>query len=337
MRRLLRAMTQNWQLKLMACALAVLLWVVVSAEQVMSSWISIPLEVQETDPEYQLLRESVPDEVRVRFVGPGREFFDLAVRRPPLSLVVDEVGEADQVFDLEPSMIRLPNELDVSPQDVDPGRVRLRFRRMATRVLPVRVAVTGGPGPGFAVVDSLQVRPQQIRVSGPAERVGELQSVSTVPITIPPGDSLFSRVVAIDTVGLEGLERSAERVRVAAQVESVVERRLRDLRVSVGPGITIRPAQVGVRLRGPRSRVLSVEPQNIRVVMAIDSIPAQVPPGGAAVPLRLQGLPPGVQGTLEPRAVRLLSAVPLLLDTVPVGASRAPRQEGPPQDEPAGE
>lgn len=333
MRRLLGALTQNWQLKLMACALAVLLWVVVSAEQVMSSWIPVPLEVQATDPNFQLLRENLPDEVRVRFVGPGREFFDLAVRRPPLRLVVDQVREAEQMVDLDPSMVRLPNEMDVSAQAVDPGSLRLRFRRMATRTLPVRVTVASGPGQGFTVVDSLQARPQQVQVGGPAERVQELQSVSTVPISIPPGDSLFSRVVPVDTVGLEGLQWSARRVRVSGRVESVVERQLRELPVSVGPGVTIRPSQVGARLRGPRSRVLSVEPQNVRVVMAIDSIPAQVPPGGAVVPLRLEGLPPGVQGTLEPRAVRLLPAAPPQLDTVPVDEERVPRQNGPSDEE----
>lgn len=333
MRRLLRALTENWQLKLTAGALTVLLWVSVSAEQMMSSWIPVPLEVQERDPEYQLLRESVPSEVRIRFVGPGREFLDLAVRRPPLRLVVNEVDDSVQSFDLAPSMVRLPNELDVSAQDVDPGYVRLRFRRVATRTLPVRVAVASGPGQGFTVVDSLRVRPQQVQVSGPAERVQGLESVSTVPVTIPPGDSLFSRVVPIDTVGLEGLQWSTRRVRVAGQVESVVERRLRDVPVSVGPGVTIRPAEVGVRLRGARSRVLAVEPEEIRVVMAIDSIPERVPPGGTSVPLRLEGLPPGVQGTLEPRAVQLLPTPALRLDTVPVGPVRVPR----PDDLPEGE
>ena len=39
----------------------------VTSEQMTSSWISLPFEVQETDPGYQLVPASVPDEVRVRF------------------------------------------------------------------------------------------------------------------------------------------------------------------------------------------------------------------------------------------------------------------------------
>ena len=49
MRSPLRFLTDNWQLKLLALALAVLLWVVVSAEQVTSQWIPVPLRIVQSE------------------------------------------------------------------------------------------------------------------------------------------------------------------------------------------------------------------------------------------------------------------------------------------------
>ncbi|HEX6069011.1 MAG TPA: hypothetical protein VFZ18_04290, partial [Longimicrobiaceae bacterium] len=78
MRSPLRALTENWQLKLLALALAVLLWVVVSAEQVTSQWIPVPLQINETDPDFELVSTDIPTEVDVRFTGSGRDLVDVA-------------------------------------------------------------------------------------------------------------------------------------------------------------------------------------------------------------------------------------------------------------------
>lgn len=328
MGKLLRRLTENWKLKLLALALTVLLWVVVSAEQMTSSWIPVPLVVEVTDPNFQLISESVPREVEVRFLGPGREFLDLAVRRPPLVLTVSEIEDSQQLFQLDPRDVRLPNELEeVTATGVNPGFVRLRFRETATRVLPVRVDVASGPGSGWSLVDGLRVRPAQVQITGLTEQVADLDALSTVPISIPSGDSVFSRVVPIDTVGLSGARLSARQVRVSGRVERVVDRQMEGVPVSVGPGVRIQPTRVVLRLRGPRSAVEGVRTADLRVAMAIDSIPSRVPDEGTPVPLRVQGLPPGVTATVRPPNVQLLPAR-MILDTVPTRPAPQQEQDG---------
>ena len=317
MPQLLRALTGNWQLKLLAIALAVLLWVVISAEQVTSNWIPVPLIVRVTDESFQLAGD-VPREVQVRFTGPGREFFDLAVRRPPLVLTVSEVRDAEQIFDLNPSDVRLPNALDeVSATAVDPGFIRLRFRQTASRTLPVRVDVASGPGRGYTLVGPLRLRPAEVEATGPADQVRRLAAVATVPTTLPSGDSTFTKVVALDTVGLDGVRLSARVVRVSGRVERVVERELEDVAVSVGPGLRIEPARVTVRFRGARSAVEGLARDDFRVVLALDSIPTRVDPDGQPAPLRLEGVPAGLDASVTPAATRIFPAR-LRLDTVPV-------------------
>src|SRR5690606_9898184 len=122
--------------------------------------------------------------------------------------------------------------------------------------------------------------PDRIRISGLEQRLRAVDAIPTRPIALQPGDSVFSRVVELDTTGLAGIQLSATRVRISGHVDRVLDRTFPDYPVSVGPGVTISPAEVTVRVRGPQSRLLELGAEDFRVVVAIDSIPSRVPAEG---------------------------------------------------------
>lgn len=124
MRQFLRRAASHWKLKLAALALAVLLWVVFSAEQVTSQWIPVRVEAVVHDPAYVLAGRPDPERVRVRFRGPGRELWEIALRPPTLVLPVRGVG-AGRAFAVEPSMVEMSERFRVVATDVRPGLVRL--------------------------------------------------------------------------------------------------------------------------------------------------------------------------------------------------------------------
>lgn len=305
----LRFLTGNWQLKLLALALAVLLWIVVSAEQVTSHWIPVPLRVEENDPAFELVSPLEFPEVPVRFTGSGRDLMELAIRKPPLVLTLDQVQGASQEYRLEPAMVRIPNQLAVTAQEVRSPLVRLDFRRLAVRVLRVVPQVDRDDNDEWTLVDSLRVLPAQIELRGPAERVERLGAVQTVPFDLPAADSTFSTIVRIDTAGLGGLELSTNQVRVTGRVDRIVQRRLSDIPISVGGGVVVRPAVVDVVLAGPRSVVELIQPGDFRVVVAIQQIPSDLPAEGLSVPVRVEQVRSDVSASAVPPAVRLLPAV----------------------------
>ena len=305
----LRLLTENWQLKTLALALAVLLWVVVSAEQVTSSWIPVPVLVEEADPEFEMVSGESPGEVEVRFTGSGRDLMELAIRKPPLVLTVDRVQSNNQEFRLEPGMVQVPNQLAVSAQEVRNPLLRLRFRRLASRTLPIRPTVDIEVASGWTLVDTLRLLPAEIEIRGPAEEVEMVQEVRTLPFTLPAADSLFSTVVRIDTTNLSGLDLSTTQVRVSGRVDRIVQRRLVDVPISLGSGVTVRPSVVDVLLSGPRSLVEAVQPESLRIAVAIESVPGYIPPEGVSVPLRAEQVPAEVRASVVPPAVRLLPAV----------------------------
>src|SRR5690606_19785136 len=137
----LRILTENWQLKLLALALAVLLWVVVSAEQVTSQWIPVPLRIEEHDPKFELISGPPSDKVNVRFPGAGSDLMELAIRKPPLVLSIDQVSSGVQDFRLDPAMVQIPSQLQVNAQEIRAPVVRLQFRRLSSRTITVRPRV----------------------------------------------------------------------------------------------------------------------------------------------------------------------------------------------------
>lgn len=325
MAALLKRLTMHWKLKIAAFALAVLLWVVLSADTVTTQWLPVPVEVEIGDPAIELAYGPVPEEVEVRFTGPGRELWELAINRPRLVLRVAEVNDETELYILTPQMVRVPRGLSASPQDVRPSSVRLGMTRLATREVPVVVPIGRGTSEGFALVDSLVVSPARVQVSGEADMVSEVSALSTRPLDLSAEDTVFLRRVPIDTGGLGDLRLGTTVVEVSGQVDRITERVLSDVTVATPLGAAAIPSRVELRLRGPQSLLRRVTPANLRVVAPLTG---EVPSQGETVALRLEQVPAGIAAEATPARVRL---VPLL------GMPAAPTLPGPVSDTLPGE
>lgn len=317
MRLSLRTVARNWQLKLAALALAILLWVVVSAEQVTTQWIPVPVRVSSDAPGRVVTGGPVPEQVEVRFAGPGRELWELALERPVLVLPVDRVEADEQVFELEPRMVSIPNGLSaVSARDVRPGSVRVMTQRLVTREVPVRLRLARRSRDRYVVLDTPRVTPATVRVTGPADRVARLDAVVTEPLEIGAADSVFRLAVPLDGDSLGGVRASVRSVEVSARVDRVVERIFPDVPVARLVGAGVAPERVDVRVQGPSRRVRALDAASLRVTVGVDSLPDVLPPGGAPAPLRVGGVPAGLSARAVPSLVRVS---PAAAPAAPVG------------------
>lgn len=306
MRPHLGALLVNGKLKLAALALALLLWVSVSAEEPATQWLDVPVEVALLDENNVLVRGPIPAQVEVRFAGPGRELWELALNRPKLVVPVRSADADDQIYLLDPEMVRVPQSLAVSAQDLRPSSVRLVFERLARREVPVRVRTVRDSAGGLEWIDGARVRPARVEVSGREEAVAEIDTLFTLPVQLTEADPTFRRTVPLDTMGLQGVQLSADRVRVTGRVERLETRWERGIPVEAPPGLAIVPAEVDVRFYGPASPIAAVTPNAIRVFLVQDSLPRGVVPAATTVPLRIDGVPAGVSARVVPAAVRVI-------------------------------
>ena len=307
MRRLrLRGLTANWRLKLAALAAAVLIWAMVSAEQITSQWITVPVQPDLRDPDLVLTGNPDPDEVRVLFVGPGRELWELVLERPRLVLPIRGAGNR-RTFAVDPGMVRLPTGLAVRAQDVRPGVVFLEMERRATRMVPVRPQLGSRSLQQYVVGEELRVEPAVVRVSGPAERVRRIRAVLTRPFEIS-GDSTFTREVALDTAGVGDATLSPLRVRVSGTLQPRAERAIPGVALQVPAGLQAQPATVEVRVQGAAALLATIDPASLRAVVSPDSLPEALPPQGLEAAVSIEGLPPGAEARSTPLRVRVLPA-----------------------------
>jgi hypothetical protein len=298
-----RLLTYNWRLKLAALGLAVLIWAVVSSEQVTSQWIPVRVDPVVRDPEYVLSGAPEPAEVRVQFTGPGRELWELALDRPTLVLPLSNVGDR-RAFPVDPSMLRTSGNVRV--QDIRPAVVRVELQRLASRVVPVHARIARRSLERYVMTDSVEILPAEVRVTGPADRLADIDFVTTQRFEIVPGtDSTFTRQVELDTAGMGGLSFSRGAVRVSGSMDVRAQRAIGDVQVYVPDGWEATPSRVQVSVQGPRRVVDRILPVGVRAVVVRDSLPAALPPGGVEAPLVFDGLPGGVVAVPAPARVRV--------------------------------
>jgi hypothetical protein len=300
----LHSLTFNWRLKLAALGLAVLIWAAVSAEQVTSQWIPVRIDPVVRDPEFVLTGAPDPAEVRVRFSGPGRELWELALDRPTFVLPLSDIGNR-RAFALDASMLRIPSGLSVNVQDIRPAVVRVDVQRLTSRVLPVRARLAYRSSQRYVLVEEMRVLPAEVRVTGPADRLAAMDSVSTRPFDIVPDDSTFSVDVLLDTEGMEGLSFSRSRVWVSGPVDVRGDRTIGTVAVSAPEGMVATPDAVQVSVTGAERVVLRVFAGAVRAYVPRDSLPDVLPPQGVDAPLVFDGLPPGATASANPSRVRV--------------------------------
>jgi YbbR domain-containing protein len=331
---LLGVVTHNWKLKLSAFALAMLLWITVTADQIAVRWLPVEVDTEVRELGYRVVDGPIPQEVEVRITGPRREFWDLAVNRPRVRLVLSDPSEGSNRYRLEPQHVEIPRgrERGLSANDVRPASVTLVVERVTTVSVPVHVQLREGPREGYAWVDTVDARPATVRVSGPAERVGAISRVVTQPIDVSRETGTFERTVELDTTGLRGLEISAEEVEVRGRIERAVQQVIPEVPVQAPPGVLVVPGSVDVQVFGAESVVRRMTSASVRLSVPAEAIPPELPPGGTTAVVRVEQVPAGVRATVEPRIVRILAA------PVPVPEVRtptpAPAQPSPPAASP---
>jgi YbbR domain-containing protein len=203
-----RLLARNWILKGTAFGIALLIWVVVKAEEptrvVMRD---VPIEVVVGDAGWVLVAPPAPATATVVFSGPVWELARLAAERPRIVVPIEEVQDSVEMRPLRTGWVQIDGDLtrtrieDIRP----PGSVLLLFERLTTRLVPVAIRTIGDLPPGTQLAGALRTDPPAIRVSGPAHRLPVLDSIPLRPVDLSEVRAPAALSVEIDTTGLDGL------------------------------------------------------------------------------------------------------------------------------------
>lgn len=303
--------TRNWQLKLSALAMAVLLWTVPEFEaQSTQELPNVPVRVDLNDPEWALVGEPLPSSVTVTLAGPTRALMALNADRPSIVVPVDQVSTADTAILLLQGWLRTSVSDNITVEDLVPSSVRLSFEPMEVEVVTLRARIDGHLPEGLSLVRAPDVMPGFVRISGPASRVGGLTSVSLMPLDLSEVRSSGTFSLPVDTANLSGMALAPQRASVEIHVEETLTRSFEGVPVRLphltsDPQLQARPSTVTVTLTGATSLVEGFDPALLQITVSGTAATALVPGEEVRATLSVEGAPDVVEATIDPEWVLL--------------------------------
>ena len=256
---------RNLGLKVLAIALASLLWLTVAGQHIVERSVRVPLEFRNIPTSLQIVGNT-PDTIDVRVRGSSAVLTRLQPGEIVAVLDVSGARTGSRLFQVRPDEVRAPFGVEVT--QVVPSTLTLELERSASRKVPIMPAVDGQPAPGY-VVGTKTVEPASVEIIGPESRVRQISEATTEPVSIKD-----ARARVRDTVNVGVIDSS---VRLAqpqtAQVTidvwpAPVERRVTDVPIRwrnlpAGLSAQLSPNLTNITVRGTKELVDGLRPDAI--------------------------------------------------------------------------
>jgi YbbR domain-containing protein len=290
---------EDWTLKAMALVITLGLWFAVTTQRAPATTRlrNVPLEF--------VLAENVeigndpPKTVEVALQGSQSKLVEMNVANLVARADVTALRAGDRVARLY-DLVRMDLPEDVRIVEVMPRSVTLHLEVVVEREVPVEARFEGQLSDGL-LRKGVTVTPERVRVRGPESHVNAVEKAFTETISLSEmREGQPPQQVAVDIPDHKVTPLDAT-VSVAVKVEQEQsERRFTNVPVRSPSGAPLVPPAATVTLRGPRSVVEALRPEDVRLVVE----PTE---NGPSAP-RLS-LPPDVQGRVE-----LVSTAPSSFD-----------------------
>lgn len=188
---------ENWVLKLISLAFAVVLWFFVMGESRMEVTHVAPLEYKNL-PAGLMIASEVPTSVAIMISGPRAMQVNLSPGDISLSVDLKGLSAGVTSFRRLEESLNIPAGLKITR--ISPSYVDVKLERVRERDVPVRVVLTGEPAPGF-IVKSSKAIPAKVTVSGAESELKGVSEVVTEGIDLTHVQESFSQTVAISYIG----------------------------------------------------------------------------------------------------------------------------------------
>lgn len=182
------ALTERLGYKAAALFFAVVLWLVVSAEE--PSEEVVPVRLEASFDTGRVLTSTRP-ELRALVAGRARDLIKLYEKPPVVRRMVTDDAPDSVAVDIRPADVYIPPDVDAVVRDIQPRTLVLVFDVTSTRRVPVankvRVAIANRAGMTAARLTRLV--PDSVTITGPRRVVNTVAFVSTVDQTVTVHDT----------------------------------------------------------------------------------------------------------------------------------------------------
>ena len=256
---------RHFGLKLLSFAIAVMLWMVVSGDEIVERGLRVPLELQQFPAGARVDGRSAVDRRRPRARRLDRVESRVADGDVVAMLDLRSAQPGQRVFPMTQDQVRVPFGVDVV--QITPSAIAMVFETSATKQVPVAPAVEGDRRPDTWSA-SMVAEPTVVDVIGPESAVKRLTEAVTEPVSIEGAHDRVRETVRLGVVDAALRLKNSRAVVTVQIVPAPLERTFRARPVhlrNVAANLTARaePAVVDVTLRASRETLGHFDPDQV--------------------------------------------------------------------------
>ncbi|HEX3252237.1 MAG TPA: CdaR family protein [Pyrinomonadaceae bacterium] len=260
-----RIFLEDWSLKLLSLAIAIVLWLLVTGQnQPVTAHMNVQLNF--IRPQSLEISNDPPRTVDVMLTGSRNKLDDLTSLDLVATVDISDQHSGEHVLRLaDRAQISLPQGIKVDAYQ--PSAIPIRLEEIVDRQVPVEPKLEGRPDDGFEVYG---VYPSKgsVTVRGPASRVNSLQKVLTESIWMAGHkESFTAQNVAVDVQDPK-VDLIEPVINVNVEIgERRVEKTFSGVRVGTVAGDKVEPATTSVTVSGAASLINSLKPDELKIVL----------------------------------------------------------------------
>ena len=266
-----RIFIEDWSLKLLSLAIAIVLWMLVTGQnQPVTAHLNVQLNF--IRPQSLEISNDPPRTVDVMLTGSRNKLDELTSLDLVATVDITDQRAGERVLRLaDKAQIALPQGIKVD--GYQPSAIPIRLEDIVERQVTIEPKLEGQPANGFEVY-STSSNKGSVNVRGPASHVNALQKVLTESIWLAGHKESFTASnVAIDVPDPK-VDLLEPVVNVDVEIgERRVEKTFSGVSVSTTDGGKVQPATTTVTVLGVASLVNSLKPEEVKIVLDKDLKP----------------------------------------------------------------
>lgn len=260
-----RIFLEDWSLKLLSLAIAIILWLLVTGQnQPVTAHVNVQLNF--IRPQSLEISNDPPRTVDVTLTGSRNKLDDLTSLDLVATVDISDQRAGERILRLaDKAQIALPQGIKVD--GFQPSAIPIRLEEIVDRQVAVEPKLEGKPADGFEVY-SVYPNKGSVVVRGPESHVNALQKVTTESIWLAGHkDSFTASNVALDVPDPK-VDLLEPMVNVEIEIgERRIEKTLSGVPVKTTDGGTVQPATTSVTLLGVSSYLEALKPDDMQIVL----------------------------------------------------------------------
>ena len=267
---------EDWSLKLLSLAIAIVLWLVVTGQnQPVTAHLNVQLNF--IRPPALEISNDPPRTVDVMLTGSRNKLDDLTKLDLVATVDISDQHAGERVLRLaDKAQIPLPQGVKVD--GFQPSAVPVRLEPIIERQVPIEAKLEGKPADGYEVY-SVRTSKGSVTLRGPESHVLALQKVQTESVWLSGHKDSFTAT----NVAMELPDAKVDLIEPVVNVEVEIgehraEKTFSNVPVTTARDGGVEPSSASVTLLGPASMLDTLKPEEIKIVVDTNGPHLEVPP-----------------------------------------------------------